>query len=180
MTAASRDRRTGSTLALKWQITRDDFFNKVLANKQVKDYVANWRKVNDKAYVDGMTITAEMFNQVFNGAGLISPIEVVEESQRDGAVGAVHGWAANVAVLRPVGYAGLVKRAAILDQQMFKRYGSTVINKVFANRDIFTFVNTVLNNGEYKEWHTDRFVAAIPTLDEPLDHIIVSTNVADE
>ena len=171
--------RTGSTLALKWQITRNDYLTKVLANAQVKDYVANWRKVNDKAYVAGMTITSEMFNEVFNGAGLISPIEVVEEVQRDGAVGAVHGWATNVAVLRPVGYAGLVKRAAILDQQMFKRYGSTVISKVFAQRDIFTLVNTMLNNGEYREWHTDLFVAAVPTLDEPMDHIIVDTNTAD-
>ena len=170
--------RTGSTLALKWQITRDDFFNKVLANAQVKDYIANWRLVNDKAYVSGMTVTVEMFNDVFKGAGLISPIEIVEETQHDGSSVAVHGWASGVAVLRPVGYAGLVKRAAILDQQMFKRYGSSVISKVFANRDIFTLVNTTLNNGEYREWHTDLFVAAVPTLDEPLDHIIVDTTTA--
>lgn len=171
--------RTGSTLALKWQITRSDFINYVLKNDQVKGYVANFRAVNDLAYVSSMGITADMFNQAFRNANLIPQIEVVEEAQRDGLVGPVHGWASGVAVLRPVGYAGLIKRASILDQSMFKKYGSTVINKVFANRDIYTIVNTALNNGEYREWHTDLFVSAVPTLDEFNDHIIVDITTAD-
>ena len=171
--------RTGSALALKWQIPRADFVSKVLANQQVKDYIASFRTVNDLPSVSGMTITEKMFNEAFKDAELISPIEIVEESQRDGSVGTVHGWASGIAVLRPVGYAGLIKRTNILDQTMFKKYGSTVINKVFATRDIFTLVNTVLNNGEYREWHSDLFVAAVPTLDEPLDHVIVDTTTAD-
>lgn len=171
--------RTGSTLALKWQIPRADFVTKFLSNNQVKDYIASFRTVNDLPSVSGMAITVDMFNQAFKNAELISPIELVEEAQRDGSVGVVHGWASGVAVLRPVGYAGLIKRASILDQQMYQKYGSSVIRKVFATRGLFTLVNSVLNNGEFKEWHTDLFAAAVPTLDEPLDHIIVDTTTAD-
>lgn len=175
---------TGSQLALKWQVTRDTFFNVILKNAQVIEWVNQWRKVHDKPYNEqGSTnkwgITADMFNEAFLDNPLVSPIEVVEEAQRDGSVGVVHGWAANTAVLRPVGYAGILKRAGILDQTMSKKYGSSVINEVYAQLDIFTIVNTTLNNGRFKEWHTDLLVSAVPTLDEFLDHIIVDIATAN-
>ena len=119
-----------------------------------------------------------MFNEAMGLNPKISPIEIVEEAQKDGGT-VVHGWASNVAVLRPVGMAGLIKRADILDKTMDRKYGSSVISTVWSQLDIFSLVNTTLNNGRFKEWHTDLMVAAIPTLDEFHEHVIVDISKSD-
>lgn len=171
--------RTGYAGALKWQMTRDMFRNYVLKNAQVIAYITDWRTVNDKPNVAGWSMNEKMFNEAFaTDNPKISPIEIVEEKQYNEGT-PVHGWAANIAVLRPVGYAGEVKRAELLDRKMAEKYGSKIIDKVFASLDIFTIMNTTLNNGDYKEWHTDLFVSAVPVLEEFLDHVIVATTTAD-
>lgn len=171
--------RTAYAGALKWQLPLALFRNVVLKNAQVKEYVLSWRTLNEKPVVAGMSINEEMFKEAFSEASMISPIEIVYEGQKDGAKGAVHGWKDGIAVLRPVGFAGELKRAGILDVTMAKKYGSSVINTVFTQLDIFTIVNTTLNNGRYKEWHTDLLLSAVPTLDEFNEHIIVDTTVAN-
>lgn len=170
--------RTESTLAMKWQVTRDTFYNVILKNKQVIDYVTWYRRVNEMPTLVDWNINKEMFDQAFATNEKISPIEIIDERQRnEGAP--VRGWAQGIAVLRPVGYAGVLKRADILDKEMINKYGSSVISVAFANTDIFTFMNTTLNNGRMKEWHTDMFVAAVPVLEEFYDHIIVDITTAD-
>ena len=169
--------RTGSTLPLKWQVNRDTFYKIILTNKQVVEFITSWRTINDKPVVAGWAVTEQMFNEAFVNNEKISPIEIVEEVQKDGSNGLVHGWAANTAVLRPRGAAGSIKRADILDKAMVEKYGSSVINEVYSSLDIYTIVNTTLNNGRFKEWHTDLLVSAIPVLDEVNDHIIV--NIAE-
>lgn len=72
-----------------------------------------------------------------------------------------------------------MKRASLLDKTMAEKYGSSVISKVFATADIYTFMNTTLNNGDFKEWHTDLFVSAVPVLEEFMNHVIVDTTTAD-
>lgn len=165
--------------AMKWQVTRDTFFNIILKNAQVVEYITSYRTVNDMPVVAGWNINEEMFNQAFTNNQKISPIEIISEAQRDGQNGPVHGWKDGIAVLRPVGPAGLIKRADILDKEMNEKYGSSVISSVWSNIDIFSLVNTTCNNGRFKEWHTDLFVAAIPTLNEYFEHLIVDINTAD-
>lgn len=175
---AFRD-RTGFAGTFKWQIPRDMFHNVVLKNAQVVEYINNWRTIKDKVVVSGWAITAEMFNEAFASNEKISPIEVVEERQQNEGV-PVKGWADGIAVLRPTGYAGQIKHTSLLDETMAKKYGSSVISKVFAKRGIYTFVNTTLNNGNFKEWHTDLFVSAVPALEEFLNHIIIDTTTPDD
>lgn len=170
--------RTGFAGAMKWQITRAMFHNVVLKNAQVIEYINNWRTINDKVVVNGWNVNAEMFNEAFASNDKISPIEIIEEKQYNEGV-AVSGWATGVAVLRPAGKAGRVKRADILDKKMADKYGSSVIDRVFSNVDIYTIMNTTLNNGNYKEWHTDLFVSAVPVLEEFMNHIIVDTLTPD-
>ena len=89
----------------------------------------------------------------------------------------VNGWKAGIAVLRPRGYAGYVRRAAILDEPIFKAYGNNINSYNFtpAMGGLGVWMNSVVVNGNFKEWHTDLFVKAIPTLDEFLYHVIVDT-----
>ena len=164
---------------MKWQVTRDTFYNVILKNAQVIEYVNSFRTVNDMPVVAGWNVNEQMFNEAFAVNSKISPVEVIYEAQRDGSRGVVHGWATNVAVLRPVGPAGEIKRADILDKEMQAKYGSSVISTVWSSQDIFSLVNTTCNNGRFKEWHTDLFVSAIPTLNEFHEHVIVDIATAD-
>jgi len=76
----------------------------------------------------------------------------------------------------------MIRHTTILDQQMYEKYGSSVISRTFAktNNGLCTLMNTTLNNGNMKEWHTDLMMSAIPSLDEFLYHVIVDTTVAGE
>lgn len=164
--------------ALKWQIPFEMYRNVFLKNAQVIEYIKNWRKANDKGWAESMPINSKMFEEVFSDNELFSPIEIIREKQRD-VERTISGWKTGTAVLRPEGYAGSVKRADVLDIKLHKDYGSTSIEKVFADRDIFTIINTTLDNGNFKEWHTDLVVAAVPVLEEWTNHLLVDTTTAD-
>ena len=163
---------TGYAGDMKWQFPRAAFHSVVLANAQVIAYITSFRTLKKEPVVEGWQVNEQMFNEAFAGNPKISPVEIIEEKQYDEGV-AVNGWASGYAVLRPVGYAGQVKRATLLDKTMAEKYGSSVIQKVFANLDIYTIMNTTLNNGDFKEWHTDLFVSAVPVLEEFMNHVIV-------
>lgn len=165
--------RTGFAGDMKWQFTRAAFHSVVLANAQVIAYITSFRTLKKEPVVEGWQVTEDMFNEAFVNNPKISPIEMIEEKQYDEGI-AVNGWASGIAVLRPTGYAGQVKRASLLDRTMAEKYGSSVIQKVFANIDIYTIMNTTLNNGDFKEWHTDLFVSAVPVLEEFMNHVIVN------
>ena len=165
--------RTGFAGAMKWQFTRAAFHSVVLANAQVIAYITSFRTLKKEPVVEGWQVNEEMFNEAFASNPKISPIEVIEEKQYDEGV-AVNGWASGIAVLRPAGPAGQVKHANLLDKTMAEKYGSSVISKVFASVDLYTIMNTTLNNGDYQEWHTDLFVSAVPVLEEFMNHVIVN------
>lgn len=164
--------------ALKWQIPFEMYRNIFLKNAQVIEYIKNWRKANDKGWAESMPINSRMFEEVFSDNELFSPIEIIREKQRD-VERTISGWKTGTAVLRPDGYAGSIKRANVLDIKLHKDYGSSSIEKVFADRDIFTIINTTLDNGNFKEWHTDLVVAAVPVLEEWTNHLLVDTTTAD-
>jgi len=172
----------GKDVSLIWEIPQDVFVNYVLKNAQVIEWVKSWRTINDKPVLTTMNITEEMFREAIASFPGVSPIKVVREKQRDfngDSFSMVSGWDSNKAVLRPAGYAGVVKRASILDAQIYPKYGSSTQSRVFASYDVYTVMNTVLNNGNLKEWHTDVMMSAIPVLDEFQYHVIVNTVAAD-
>lgn len=170
----------GVDIQLQWEIPYDMFHNIVLKNKQVCEWIVENRKLNNNVVVDGMVMTEAMFREYIGTFEGLSPIVVIEEKQKnEGAT--VHGWKQNVAVLRPRGYAGVIRHTDILDQKMYQKYGSNLISRVFAKTldGLFTLENITLNNGNLKEWQTHGLMAAIPSLDEFLWHVIVDTTTAD-
>lgn len=172
----------GKEIPLIWEIPYTIFVNYVLKNAQVIEWVKNWRTVNEKPNLTNLNVTEEMFREAIADFPGVSPIVIVREKQRDfngETFSVVSGWASGKAVLRPAGYAGVVKRASILDAQIYPKYGSSTQSRVFATKDVYTVMNTVLNNGNLKEWHTDVMMAAVPVLDEFLYHVIVDTTAAD-
>lgn len=167
-------------IALQWNIPYKMFHNVILKNKQVIELIQQFRTLNEKPIVSGMGVTEAMFREAIVAFEGISPIVIIQEKQRD-VVGMVSGWEENVAVLRPVGLAGLIRHTTILDQKMYQKYGATTIARAFAKtgNGLYTVMNTTLNNGNMKEWHTDLMMSAVPSLDEFLYHYIVDTATAN-
>lgn len=172
----------GEAIPMKWQIPYDMFVNVFLPNEQVIEWVRYMRTVNSTPLPESIVLTPELATQYLPTFPGLYPIEIVAEKQ-NGWNGVVSGWKTNVAVLRPQGYAGTIEHAEFREQGLYERYGSSVISKTFAktgNSGLYTLVNTTLNNGNFREWHTDLFMDAVPALDEFLRHVIVDTATADE
>ena len=170
--------------AMKWQIPYNIFMNVVMKNAQVKTFITAQRNLDYQASTTGMIFTPEQVLMYMALYPSISPVEIIVEKQKnltwDGAT-MVNGWASNTVVLRPQGYAGEIQYTNMLDQQMFDKYGSSIVEKQFAPLEggIYTLVNTTLNNGNYKEWHTDIMMSAIPSLLEWDYHVLVDVATAD-
>ena len=170
----------GLELPMQWEVPYDMWHNVFLKNKQILTWVLENRKVNNQVVVDDMIVTEAMVKEYIGTFEGVSPIVVIEEKQKNEGV-TVHGWKQNVAVLRPRGYAGVIRHTTILDQKMYEKYGSNLISRVFAKtRDgLCTVENITINNGSMREWQTHLLMSATPSLDEFIWHVIVDTTTAD-
>ena len=170
----------GLELPMQWEVPYDMWHNVILKNKQVRTWVLENRKVNNQVVVDDMIVTEAMVKEYIGTFEGVSPIVVIEEKQKNEGV-TVHGWKQNVAVLRPRGYAGVIRHTTILDQKMYEKYGSNLISRVFAKTldGLCTVENITLNNGSMREWQTHLLMSATPSLDEFIWHVIVDTTTAD-
>lgn len=174
--------RWGVNMPMKWQIPYKMFHDEFMKNSQVIEQYRYYKSIGNVLLPESVVLTEQMALEAIASFEGLSPIEIVVEKQKDWS-GIVHGWDDNVAVLRPQGYAGLIRHTTIADQSLSDKYGSSVIEKVWSRAGdggIYNVVNTTLNNGNYKEWHTDLFMAAIPSLDEFLYHVLVDTSSAND
>ena len=172
----------GVEMAMQWEMTQEMFDAYFLNNEQVKEWVQYLNVINNTPLPTGLTLTRDLVERALPQHPYnLSPIVIVNEKQKDINQGVVRGWKAGNAVLRPRGYAGYIRKAAILDEVIYKRYANSVNTYNFtpALNGLGVIMNSVVDNGNFKEWHTDLFVKAIPTLDEFLYHIIVDTTTAD-
>lgn len=170
----------GLEFPMQWEVPYDMWHNVFLKNKQILTWVLENRKVNNQVVVDDMIVTEAMVKEYIGTFEGVSPIVVIEEKQKNEGV-TVHGWKQNVAVLRPRGYAGVIRHTTILDQKMYEKYGSNLISRVFAKTldGLCTVENITINNGNMREWQTHLLMSATPSLDEFIWHIIVDTTTAD-
>ena len=170
----------GLDFPMQWEVPYDMWHNVILKNKQIRAWVLENRKLNNQVAVDDMVVTEAMVKEYIGTFEGVSPIVVIEEKQKNEGV-TVHGWKQNVAVLRPRGYAGVIRHTTILDQKMYEKYGSNLISRVFAKTldGLCTVENITLNNGNMVEWQTHLLMSATPSLDEFIYHIIVDTTTAD-
>ena len=173
----------GIDIAMQWEMTKEMFDAYFLKNKQVKEWVISYNAMNNVTLPSNLQLTKDLVLTALEAhPSGVSPIVIVNEKQKDINQGVVRGWKAGNAVLRPRGYAGYIRRASILDEVIYKRYANSVNTYNFtpALNGLGVFMNSVVVNGNFKEWHTDLFVKAIPTLDEFLYHIIVDTTTAND
>lgn len=172
----------GLDFAMQWNIPAKMFRDCFLKNEEVIEWVRYTNVINNTPLPESLILTEDMVKTAIAKFPELSPIVIVEEKQNDYTRGVVHGWADGIAVLRPAGYAGFIRRSTVLDEKVFKKYGNSVNSYYFtpAPNGLGVFMNSVTVNGNFKEWHSDLFMKAIPTLDEFLYHVIVDTTTVDE
>ena len=167
--------------SMQWEMSRKTFRECFLQNEQVVEWVRYVNVINNTPLPEKLVINDEMaLNAIAKFAG-ISPIVIIEEKQKDINNGVVNGWKDGVVVYRPAGYAGLIRHTSILDTEIFSKYANKVNSYNFSKtlNGLLTIMNSVVVNGNFKEWHTDGMMAAIPTLDEFLYHVIIDINTAE-
>lgn len=179
---------TGLNIAWQWEVTRDMFENVILKNNQVIKWIKDAYLVNSSQIaagtenLSGLVVNEENFYKYVSQIQGLSPIVIVEEKQKDETNGVVHGWKEGIAVFRPTGYAGLIRRTTIADERLFKpEYTNPSNTYSFASalEGLAVVRNSVIVNGNLKEWHTDVVLAATPSLDEFLYHFIIDTTKAN-
>ena len=166
-----------------WQleVTKDQFKNCFLKNAQVIEWVRYMNIINNQPLPERLVLSREMAMSALASFEGLPPIVIIEEKQKDADSTIVHGWKAGVAVLRPAGIAGYMRRTTIKDTELFTKYGNSVNSYSFtpALNGLATVRNSVIVNGNFKEWHTDVVLAGVPSLDQFLYHYIIDTTTAN-
>ena len=140
---------------------------------------------NGSSSVDTSIITWEQLVAYSRSSvSKISPIMVVKESQTVQDITTtttVRGWAANTAVLRPLGKAGVIVHAKTADVQLMQSGEiNPAIQFSLAKVQNFLYViNKVTPNGMLKSYHTDVIGRYAPVLNESTYHVCVDTSTAD-
>lgn len=167
---------------IQWQleITRNMWVNTVLKNAQVIEWVRYANSLNNVLLPQNLEITTDMATKALSSFEGLPQIVLIQEKQKDGTNGIVHGWNDNTAVLRPVGYAGYIRHTGILDEEVYKRFANNAIQFNFSKTEsgLLTIMNSVVPSGTLKEWHTQPMYSCIPSLDEFLYHFIIDTATA--
>lgn len=166
-----------------WQleVTKDQFKNCFLKNAQVIEWVRYMNIINNQPLPERLVLSRDMAMSALASFEGLPPIVIIEEKQKDADSTIVHGWKSGVAVLRPAGIAGYMRRTTIKDTELFTKYGNSVNSYSFtpALNGLATVRNAVIVNGNFKEWHTDVVLAGVPSLDQFLYHYIIDTTTAN-
>ena len=171
----------GFDLQFQLEITRKQFLEAFMKNEQVIEWVRYLNVINNTPLPERAVMTEDLVKNALARFEGLPPIVIVEEKQKDTENGIVHGWKEGVAVLRPLGYAGFIRRTTIKDVELFTKYGNNVNSYSFARalNGLAQIANSVIVNGNFKEWHTHVIMAAVPSLDEFLYHYIIDTTTAN-
>lgn len=171
----------GLDLQFQLEITRKQFLEAFMKNEQVIEWVRYLNVINNTPLPERAVMTEDLVKNALSRFEGLPPIVIVEEKQKDTENGIVHGWKEGVAVLRPLGYAGFIRRTTIKDVELFNKYGNSVNSYSFASalNGLAQVANSVIVNGNFKEWHTHVIMAAVPSLDEFLYHYIIDTTATN-
>lgn len=175
---------------LNWilEVPRDMFDNVILKNEEVIKWIKDAYLVQSSQIaagtnnLSGLVVNEENFFKYIGQVQGLPTIVIVEEKQKDLHNGVVSGWKEGVAVLRPAGYAGLIRRTTIADVELFRdafTNPANIYSFTPAMEGLAVVRNSTIVNGNLKEWHTDLVLAATPSLDEFLYHYIIDTTKAN-
>lgn len=179
----------------EWDIPWDMLVNVLLKNaafiKEVNRYIALYAPDKVIVVTNGSSTTnvdsityQQLVEYSRSPISKISPIRIVREQQTVQGITTyttVKGWKNGVAVLRPLGYAGVLVHAKVPDVELM-RSGEVNNGIQFSLAKIQGFlnvINKVTPNGMLKSYHTDVIGRYATVLDESQYHVLVDTLTAD-
>ena len=179
----------------EWDIPYDMLMNVLLKNaafiKEVNRYIALYApdKVivvtngNSSTTVDSITYQ-QLIEYSRSPISKISPIRIVREQQTVQGITTyttVKGWKAGVAVLRPLGYAGVLVHAKVADVELMRsgEVNSGIQFSLAKVQGFLNVINKVTPNGMLKSYHTDVIGRYATVLNESQYHVVVDTTTAD-
>ena len=179
----------------EWDIPWNMVVNVLLQNaafiKEVNRYIALYAPDKVVVITSGTastnvdTITYEQLVQYSRSPiSKISPIRIVREQQMVQGITTyttVKGWKAGVAVLRPLGYAGVLVHAKVADVELMKsgEVNNGIQFSLAKVQGFLNVINKVTPNGMLKSYHTDVIGRYATVLDESQYHVCVDTTTAD-
>lgn len=188
MAQIEEDARNSSAFegVFQWEIDENFLKTTFLNNTYVRSMVLNYFAGQRVTYDSKFVVTYPMLLEAMNDDNVrpfskIVPIFEKQVEQTLTTRTVVHGWDTTIAVLRPAGYAGVIKYTSIPEIIVSNNYATNVIQKTTALVDggIFGLINYIKDNGGYPEWHTDLRGSCVPALTEFPYHFIVDMTAKD-
>ena len=179
----------------EWDIPWDMMINVLLKNTafiaEVNRYIALYAP--DKVVIvtsgtSSTNVSSITYEQLIaysrSPISKIAPIRVVREQQTVQGITSyttVKGWKAGIAVLRPLGYAGVLVHAKVADVELMRsgEVNSTIDFSLAKVQGFLNVINKVVPNGMLKSYHTDVLGRYATVLDESPYHVVVDTTTAD-
>ena len=179
----------------EWDIPYDMLMNTLLKNaafiKEVNRYIALYAPdkvivvTNGASTTNVDTITYQQLVEYSRSPiSKISPIRVVREQQTVQGITTyttVKGWKQGVAVLRPLGYAGVLVHAKVADVELMQsgEVNSGIQFSLAKIQGFLNVINKITPNGMLKSYHTDVIGRYATVLNESQYHVVVDTTTAD-
>lgn len=175
----------------EWDIPYDMLTQTLLKNaafiKEVNRYIRLYApdKVviinNSVSGTDVSTITWEQLVEYSRSPiSKISPIRIVREQQTVQGITTYHtvkGWKTGVAVLRPLGFAGVVVHALPADVALMRsgEVNNGIQFSLAKVQNMLYVINKITPNGMLKAYHTDVIGRYATVLNESQYHVVVNT-----
>lgn len=189
-----KSRGLSDDFTFEWDIPYDLVVGTLLNNKYFKAEVNRYIRLyapdkvivvtNGANSVDNSIISWEQLVAYSRSSiSKIAPIRVCKQESIDQTIttiNTVKGWKTGVAVLRPLGYAGVVVHSDVAEVPLLQREANNTIDYQIAKTQGFLYViNKVVPNGIYKAYHTDVIGRYAPVLTEWNNHLVVDTTQAN-
>lgn len=179
----------------QWDIPYEMLMNVLLKNaafiKEVNRYIAMYAPDKVIVVTSGSsttnvdTISYEQLVQYSRSPiSKIAPIHVVREQatvQGITTITTVKGWKSGVAVLRPLGMAGVLVHAKCADVELINsgEINPSITVNAAKVQGFLNVINKTVGNGMLKAYHTDVIGRYATVLDESQYHVVVDTTQAD-
>lgn len=177
----------GIEIPMQLKVTEDFFKNVIMKNEGVINTLkTNWLTAQGQLVagvnnVSNWVITEDNFNRYVAASIPDFPkITIVKSKQMDKGV-LIDPWQDGVAILCPLGYAGEILRTDSQDEEIYSRFANNACQFAFARTadDLMIVMNSVLPNGNLKEWHTKVYMDAVPVLTDFQYRVLIDTKTAD-
>lgn len=176
----------GIEIPMKIKMPEDYFKNVWMTNEGIINTLKmNWltaqgQLVAGTENVSNWVITAENFNRYVAAAIPDFPtIELVKSKQMDKGK-LIDPWEDGIVVMCPTGFAGEILRTDTQDEELYSRFANNACQFAFARTadDLMVVMNSVLPNGNLKEWHTKVYMDAVPCLTDFMYRVLIDTKTA--